>query len=138
MPGDRLRLRNGRVFIDGKLLSESYTVYRDMGPDQYRDNFPRMQEANPSVNSDWWIRMRSLVRDGELTIPPGCYFVMGDNRNDSDDSRYWGLVPRDAIVGEPLVIYFSLKEKSRDQAEPPTSPGVIDFARWDRLFHVIK
>ena len=54
--------------------------------------------------------MHSLVRNGELTIPPDSYFVLGDNRNNSEDSRYWGLVPRAAIVGKPFLIYLSLNE----------------------------
>ncbi len=133
MPGDRLHLKDGRVYINGKPFAESYAVYRETGPDAYRDNFPRLQNANPAVNSDWWIRMRTLVRDGELTVPPDSYFVMGDNRNNSEDSRYWGLVPRSAVVGKPIVIYFSLRERSRDQ--PDKSQGV---ARWDRMFRIVR
>ena len=137
LPGDRLHLRHGHVSINGKVLNEPYAVYRDVGPDEYRDNFPRMESANPAVNAEWWIRMRSLVRDGDLTIPAGSYFVMGDNRNDSDDSRYWGLVPRSAIVGVPLVVYFSLREKSADQPESTPRRGGWDFARWERMMRLV-
>jgi signal peptidase I len=132
MPGDRLHLKDGRVYINGKLMDEHYTVYLAVGPDEYRDNFPRLNRANPAVNAEWWIRMRTLVRDGDLTVPPDSYFVMGDNRNDSEDSRYWGLVPRSAIVGEPLLVYFSLREKSADMT------GGSGFARWSRMFRIVR
>ena len=58
--------------------------------------------------------MRKLVEDGELIIPEGDYFVMGDNRDDSQDSRYWGFVPRENIIGQPLVIYWSVQDWDRN------------------------
>ena len=96
--------------------------------------------------------MRSLIDNGELIIPTGNYFVMGDNRNDSEDSRYWGFVPRAAIVGKPLLIYFSLQQPGGESgtwtrtamaANPPRQPAskldaVVDFARWGRTFQVVK
>ncbi len=58
-----------------------------------------------------------LIENGELIIPTGNYFVMGDNRNDSEDSRYWGFVPREAIVGKPLIIYFSLQQHETEHSD---------------------
>jgi signal peptidase I len=105
--------------------------------------------------------MKQLVNRGELTIPPGEYFVLGDNRNDSEDSRYWGFVPASAIVGRPLLIYFSLAEPTEsglaDLADEPAAPHlrpplppiptrsgplnvllrIPHFARWDRIFRVV-
>jgi signal peptidase I len=160
LPGDHLRLRDGRVYINGHALTEPYAVYRPSPPDNFRDNFPRLQSADPEINSHWWIRMRSLIENNELIIPIGNYFVLGDNRNDSEDSRYWGFVPREAIVGKPLVIYFSLQPHDPDEADDaegsagasiaqsatatPTRrpPGkidaVVDFARWGRTFQVVR
>jgi signal peptidase I len=129
LPGDRLRLRDGRVSIDGRALSEPYAVFRPSAPDSYRDDFPRLDRADPAVDSRWWIQMHSLVANGILTIPPDSYFVLGDNRNDSEDSRYWGLVPRGAIVGKPLLIYFSLKEPDR---------SLLHLARWDRTLRILR
>jgi signal peptidase I len=152
LPGDRLRLHSGRVFINGRALTEPYAVYRPSPPDNFRDNFPRLQSADPEIDSRWWIRMRSLIDNGELIIPTGNYFVMGDNRNDSEDSRYWGFVPREAIVGKPLVIYFSLQQHDTDDSATLTQEALadqrrqhpskidtfVDFARWGRTFQVVR
>jgi signal peptidase I len=129
LPGERIRLRDGRVSIDGRALSESYAVYLPSAPDSYRDDFPRVDRADPAVDSRWWIQMHSLVANGELTIPPNSYFVLGDNRNDSEDSRYWGLVPREAIEGKPFLIYLSLNE-----------PGgsLFKFVRWERTLRILR
>jgi signal peptidase I len=148
LPGDRLRMRDGHVFIDGKALIEPYAVYRPAELDRYRDDFPRMMSADPGIDSRWWIQMRTLVSHGELTVPAESYFVLGDNRNDSEDSRYWGFVPRAAIVGKPLLIYFSLNQSNdmqgRTLADAMQAGGVqhvnladslVDFARWDRMMH---
>ena len=148
IPGDHLRLREGRVYINGTPLTEPYAVYRKSAPDNFRDNFPRLQSADPAIDSHWWIRMRTLIDDGELIIPEGNYFVLGDNRNDSEDSRYWGFVPRADIVGQPFLIYFSLHEIGIDDSTVLTSEAVsrehtsvveafTDFARWDRVFQVV-
>jgi signal peptidase I len=128
LPGDRLRLRDGRVLIDGHALSEPYAVYLPSAADSYRDDFPCMDRADPAVDSRWWIQMHSLVANGELTIPPDNYFVLGDNRNNSEDSRYWGLVPRAAIVGKPFLVYFSLKEPAG---------SLFNFARWERTLRIV-
>ena len=151
LPGDHLRLHAGQVFINGHPLTEPYAVYRPGPPDNFRDNFPRLQSADPEIDSRWWIRMRSLIDNGELIIPTGNYFVMGDNRNDSEDSRYWGFVPREAIVGKPLLIYFSLQqhdiedtgtltqEAVADQRQHPSKiDSLVDFARWGRTFRIVR
>jgi signal peptidase I len=153
LPGDHLRLHSGRVFINGRELVEPYAVYRQSPPDNFRDNFPRLQSADPEIDSHWWIRMRSLIDNGELIIPTGNYFVMGDNRNDSEDSRYWGFVPREAIVGKPLIIYFSLQQHESEDTPTLTQEALaenqrrqhsskidslVDFARWGRTFQVVR
>jgi signal peptidase I len=151
LPGDRLHLRDGRVYIDGQALKEPYAIFRPAARDSYRDDFPRLASADPGVDSRWWIEMHSLVAGGELTVPADSYFVLGDNRNDSEDSRYWGFVPRAAIVGKPFLIYFSLNDPSSTPGQPAavalagdeTAPhesrasALVDFARWDRTMRVI-
>lgn len=145
LPGDRLRLRGGRVYINGKQLIEPYAVYRPSPPDNFRDNFPRLQSADPEIDSRWWIRMRTLVDDNALIIPSGNYFVLGDNRNDSEDSRYWGFVPRADIVGKPILVYFSLHRPDADasalaplHSSTPRFNALLDFARWERTLHIVR
>jgi signal peptidase I len=151
LPGDHLRLRDGRVYINGSAISEPYAVFRPSMPDTYRDDFPRLVSADPGVDSRWWIEMHKLVSQGELTVPPDSYFVLGDNRNDSEDSRYWGFVPRDAIVGKPILVYFSLNDNGTTPAQTTAAAmaghaaqhagpadSIINFARWDRALHIIR
>lgn len=152
LPGDRIRLRDGHVFINGRALAEPYAVYRPSPPDSYRDDFPFLVSADPGVDSRWWIQMHSLVVDGELKVPADSYFVLGDNRNDSEDSRYWGFVPRAAIVGKPLLVYFSLNQPDSVPVEPAAAAlsggaagkrssraeSLMTFARWDRLLHIVR
>jgi signal peptidase I len=149
LPGDHLRLRDGHVYIDGLPLREPYAIFRPSGRDSFRDDFPRMQSADPGVDSRWWIRMHTLVDHGELTVPRDSFFVLGDNRNDSEDSRYWGFVPRASIVGKPFLIYFSLRGMDDSADSAAGLAGVVassragpidtlaDFARWDRALRVI-
>ena len=151
LPGDHLRLRDGRVYIDGHAISEPYAVFRSPGTDSYRDEFPHLVSADPGVDSRWWIQMHSLVSQGELTVPRDSYFVLGDNRDDSEDSRYWGFVPRAAIVGKPFLIYFSLNNPglTPGQSSAAAMPGdetvrragaansLVDFARWNRALRII-
>ncbi len=144
IPGDKLHLRDGVVYLNGQPLKESYAVYRESAEDRYRDDFPDLQTMQTRVNPMWWIRLRNLVHDGDVTVPPASYFVMGDNRNDSKDSRYWGFVPRNAIVGKPLLIYFSWRQPGSDDGRglfPPetnTASATTSFARWDRTFRVVR
>lgn len=146
LPGDRIHLRDGHVFVNGSAVPEPYAVYRPSPANNFRDNFPFMATASPGIDSRWWIQMRSAVSNGELVVPPDSYFVLGDNRNDSEDSRYWGFVPRSAIVGKPFLIYFSLnKLDEKPGPAQPVIPGahkealgpLLDIARWDRALRVI-
>lgn len=148
VPGDRLRVAGGHVYIDGVAAEEPYALVDPPAPLLAIDDFPASSYNDPDVDPEWWAQMQKLTRDGQLTVPAGEYFVLGDNREHSDDSRFWGLVPRQAIFAKPLVIYFSLKRPDgRD--EPPKANDKLEtakaipakltgFARWNRIFHVVQ
>jgi signal peptidase I len=154
VPGDRIHLRDGVVYRNGEALVEPYAVHRRAPGVGFRDDFPDLSQMDYGVNAAWWVHLRTLARTGEVTVPPESYFVMGDNRNDSEDSRYWGFVPRKAIVGKPVMVYFSLRQGDDDDdgnrtAAPRVSasgwpprwdrvPAGKSFARWDRMFRVIR
>lgn len=135
VPGDRLRLENRQLFINGKPVEEPYLSTHLVGTDHYRDNFPRFAEASSTPLARRAVRMHEMyVRDGELVIPEGHYFAMGDNRDNSLDSRYWGLVPRENIIGKPLLVYWSYGYPYTD-TYPETMPqkGI----RFSRMLRVI-
>ena len=151
VPGDRLRIENGRVMVNGVVQQEPYAVFEPAASNPFRDDFPARVYTDPEVDPLWWHQMQSLTHDGELVVPKGEYFVLGDNRNHSLDSRFWGFVPRSQIVARPLVIYFSLKRPSTtDVQQAPLqasddrlghdsqlSARLTGFARWKRIFHVV-
>jgi signal peptidase I len=144
VPGDRLRMMNKTVYINGKPLTEPYVRFIEPPSNLFRDNFPRTDmPVIYGMEGKWWLEMRKLVEDGELIIPQGNYFVMGDNRDDSQDSRYWGFVPRENIIGRPLLIYWSVK--SIDMDSPPKGAYRFAYAlthlfqntRWSRTLRLI-
>ncbi len=148
VPGDRIRLSNKHVFVNGVPLQEPYALYKSHIHDSYRDEFPNSEFLSAGVEAKWWLQMRELVHRGELVVPPGQYFVLGDNRDESLDSRYWGFVPRENIVGRPLMIYWSVRSPDDDTPFPPGSGDklshfayalthLFSVTRWDRTFHLV-
>lgn len=143
LPGDRIHLENRRVFLNGHALDEPYVAYT-RPPSDYVDNFPNAP-AEPSLYPPAERMLAENVQNGELVVPPGKYFAMGDNRDNSSDSRYWGFVPRENIIGKPLVIYWSYEASTDDLTSPgATIPHLIDMAihfptktRWSRTFRPI-
>ena len=151
IPGDRIRIADGQVFINDVPLNEPYAAFEPAPPNPSRDNFPARIYTDPEVDIDWWRQMQNLTQNGEIVVPAGEYFVLGDNRNHSKDSRFWGFVPRSAIIARPLVIYFSLMRPSTTDPEQDSQQASDDrlgherelaerisgFARWHRIFHVV-
>lgn len=146
LPGDRLKLVNKKVFIDGKPIDEPYVRFMEPPNNLFRDDFPRVDIPAFGLEGKWWLQMRKLVEDGELIVPEGHYFVMGDNRDDSQDSRYWGFVPQENIIGRPLVIYWSVQDW--DHSSPSTFSGrlehlayaithIFQITRWSRTLRLI-
>ena len=149
VPGDRIHLVNRRVFVNGVPLAEPYVRYIKPERNFFRDDFPRLDVLDPGINADWWVQMPKLVEDGQLIVPEGHYFAMGDNRDDSSDSRYWGFVPRENIIGRPLLIYWSIRNPDNDLPIPGSvGDRLYHFAyaithffqitRWDRTFRVVS
>ena len=142
VPGDRIRLRDGAVIRNGVKIDEPYVRHIDGGlADAYRDNFPSGSAPLPERALEM---LRDDVRGGELVVPAGNYFVMGDNRDDSADSRYWGLVPRGNITGKPIIVIWSYDAPTEDLLEYNTH-HVVDLAahffsktRWQRTFRLIR
>jgi len=144
LPGDHIRLRNKMVYVNGEPLKESYVVHKQWIPDGYRDNFPSQQGYSREIDRRWRYELANYVSDGELVVPAEHYFVMGDNRENSLDSRYWGFVPRANIVGRPLVIYLSVKGSEPGRASDKlihsgsTLAHLLELARWDRVFRLVR
>jgi signal peptidase I len=152
LPGDRLKLVDQQVYVNGKLLNEPYVVHDPTVLfDTFNYSFPPMrgQMVSPQVipESGWSEELRKHVQGDELVVPPGKLFVMGDNRDRSSDSRYWGFVDRSAIMGRPFLIYWSVDATSSDYAASTFWQrllGVFDTlthlparTRWSRMLHTV-
>jgi signal peptidase I len=148
LPGDRIRLVSRRVFVNGKEVTEPFV--RHSYPDQVApgDNFPPSPSDEISgATLRWAENIQTFVKDGELVVPPDHYFVMGDNREQSWDSRFWGFVPRDLVSGKPVLIYWSyetprgeyLKNSMTDRVVQSFDLVVHFFTktRWRRTFRFV-
>lgn len=147
IPGDMIRIRQGAVFVNGQRLHEPYILRDpdDGNSNSFVENFPPdgNELFDGRLNQAWAANLPRYIVNGQLRVPPDHYFVMGDNRGDSYDSRYWGFVPRKNIIGTPLFIYMSI-----DAPEQVWEPGHIGERlgtylsilihpgemRWKRLF----
>jgi signal peptidase I len=132
LPGETLEVREKKVYINGKPLEERYVHF--LAP-------PTTSEYNEVTSYD--VRERY----GPVTVPPDQYFMMGDNRDNSQDSRYWGFLPRHLVKGKALVIYWSYESDREDYQENGAGAALrglgstfVHFftrTRWDRMFHQI-
>jgi len=144
IPGDRIRVQNKQVFLNGQPLHEPYKYHKTDYVDSYRDNFPSMPNVRVYPPADEMLEKQ--VVNGELVVPPDAYFAMGDNRDSSLDSRYWGFVPRANIIGKPLIIYWSYDAPTERLASPTIGVDhILDLAqnfftktRWRRTFNLIR
>ncbi len=144
LPGDRIHLVNKQVYRNGEKLYEPYTFHKTDFIDPYRDNFPALPSAQVLPGGVDMLE-HNLV-NGEVVVPPNCYFAMGDNRDNSLDSRYWGFVPRDNIIGKPLIIYWSYDASTEALLGPTISVDhMVDLlehfftkTRWRRTFKLVR
>ncbi|HUE00775.1 MAG TPA: signal peptidase I, partial [Bryobacteraceae bacterium] len=116
VPGDHLKLVNKQVYLNGKKLNEPYVYHKTEYIEAYRDNFP--SEPDVHVYEPAQDMLDHHVVNGEVVVPPDSFFAMGDNRDSSLDSRYWGFVPRENIIGKPLIIYWSYDAPTEALSDP--------------------
>ncbi len=147
VPGDQIKITNGQVVVNGIALKEPYALRQPGVVGLPMDNFPPASDAyaaESQLTPSWAAELPQHVQNGKLVVPKGEYFVMGDNRENSFDSRYWGFVPRANIIGVPVMIYMSIRapeqvwnpghlgERFETYLKVFIDPGEV---RWKRLFH---
>ena len=144
VPGDRIRLENKQLYRNGQKVSEPYVYHKTDYIDSYRDNFPG--EPNLPISAAAQDMLENHVVNGEVVVPPNEFFAMGDNRDSSFDSRYWGFVPRENIIGKPLIIYWSYDAPTEALASSSISlDHALDLlqhfftkTRWRRTLNLIR
>jgi signal peptidase I len=149
VPGDHLKMVHRTIYRNGAPLNEPY-VYHKFPYDESRDNFPGAPSPfGEGLQAQLQREMlEHNVVNGEVVVPPNSFFAMGDNRDNSLDSRYWGFVPRDNIIGKPLLIYWSYKASTEDLAGSSIGSLVhhmVDLGehfftrtRWSRTLRIIR
>ena len=154
LPGDHLKIVDKQVYVNGEALKEPYKIHKAPAgsyADPFRDFFPpthaeaRLYSLGEGEDPYWY---EHFLDGGEIVVPPNHYFAMGDNRDNSADSRYWGFVPRELIVGKPLIIYWSYETDSDEYRRTEVSDRVQQFTdlftnfvkktRWSRTLRIIR
>lgn len=150
VPGDRIHLRGGDLYVNGVKQVEPYVYHYQVQRvyDPYRDDFPSVSPVGQDVMPEWPMIMSANIDNGDLLVPPHHYFAMGDSRENSKDSRYWGFVPEENIIGRPLFVYWSF-DTPEDQYNKTSWSERIQFVfhvavhffdqtRWRRMFHPVR
>jgi signal peptidase I len=150
VPGDRLHLREGVVYRNGEKLDEPYVVHGTReGFNPYRDNFPAVPASDyNNVTPDWQLNLPQHIQGGDVVVPSNSYFAMGDNRDVSYDSRYWGFIPQENVIGRPMFIYWSFETPPNQYLQKEASERLkflahvvihfFDETRWRRTFRVVR
>ena len=150
LPGDRIKIVDQQVYRNGERLTEPYAYHDAAAPyDPFLFNFPPASHDDliSSMQTEWADQVFKYVQNGELVVPPGNYFAMGDNRDHSWDSRYWGFVNREAIMGGPVVIYWSIQSSEEEYTERSIGGGLLSIlrtlveiptrTRWNRMLRTV-
>ncbi len=152
LPGDRIHLRNRVVYRNGQPLDEHayLDTDKDNPADVYRNNFPAVPPSDdPNVWANWAIDMQQYIQGDDIVVPPDHYFAMGDHRGVSLDSRYWGFIPKENIIGRPMFIYWSfetpegqyLKTEWTDRVKFILGHEVLHFfdeTQWKRTLQSVR
>lgn len=149
VPGDRIHLRDGIVYRNGQQLSEPYVIHSVNNYNPYRDNFPAVPPSDfNNVTPEWQLTIRQYIQGDDLVVPENSYFGMGDNRDVSLDSRFWGFIPRQNVIGRPLFIYWSFETPAEQFRETALSQRLgflahqvihfFDETRWRRTFKIVR
>jgi len=148
VPGDHIRIEGQNVIVNGKVLPEHRIEaidHNDKGPLEIRNVPPRKPEdpydvywhpAGPSFSEDSYPVFEKEGNGKEIVVPQNQYFVMGDNRSNSLDSRFWGFVPRDLIIGRAMFVYWSYDESAPSSGNPLTN--FLKNTRWSRTGTMVK
>jgi len=148
VPGDHVHLRDGVVSLNGQQQTEPYVI-RNGSYNPYRDNFPDVPaDESTGVTPQWHLQLASYLHDGDLVVPPGNFFCMGDNRDVSYDSRYWGFVPRENVIGSPVFIYWSFETPAGQYLKTSIADRIgfmgkvvfhfFDLTRWRRMLKLVR
>jgi signal peptidase I len=149
LPGDRIHLRNGVVYRNGEALDEPYIDHDADAFDPYRNDFPSVAPADDGNRSaNWMVDLPSYIHGDDLVVPPGHYFAMGDHRGVSLDSRYWGFIPKENVIGRPMFIYWSFKTPADQVRKTAWSDRILflgkvilhffDETRWNRTLQFVR
>lgn len=152
VPGDHIHLRDGIVMINGVAQAqpkEGMNIPANPGEKVFLDEFPTIPPAmDPSATEEWAVESTQHIANGDLVVPAGKYFMMGDDRHNSLDSRYWGFVPRENIVGRPLFNYWSFKTSEEQYEQTGLGANIawmghvvthfFTDTRWGRTLHVVR
>lgn len=150
LPGDRLEVRGTQVLVNGQVLPEHRLTadnppfeLGDKAPLKIFDDPPRKPEEAYNVyykpRSDRSVGREAgnyATNDNPVTVPANHYFVMGDNRDDSSDSRFWGFVPRELVIGRAMFVYWSYDESAPSTGNPLTN--FLQNTRWSRTGTMVK
>ena len=140
-------MKSGKLYRNGQVVDEPYVV-RNGTYDPYRDEFPAIPPPFDGVTSEWHVSLNSFVQNGELLVPEGAFFAMGDNRDVSLDSRYWGFIPQENVIGRPMFIFWSFETPEGQYQQTgmgdriknflSTALHFFDQTRWSRTFRLVR